>query len=91
MAALRSGIKTVLIPADNVKDLEEIDQTVRAALHFVPVEQADAALAEALSLTMSAQGQELAGRAAESRRDSISSSSRARYGRAMPGKEPLCH
>ncbi len=68
MAALRSGIKTVLIPADNVKDLEEIDQTVRAALHFVPVEQADAALAEALSLTMSAQGQELAGRAAENRR-----------------------
>ena len=28
MAALRSGIKTVILPADNVKDLEEIDQTV---------------------------------------------------------------
>ena len=29
MAALRSGIRTVIIPKDNVKDLEEIDQTVR--------------------------------------------------------------
>ena len=48
MAALRNGIRTVLIPADNVKDLEEIDQTVRSALHFVPVEEADQALAEAL-------------------------------------------
>ena len=48
MAALRNGIRTVLIPADNVKDLEEIDQTVRGALHFVSIEEADQALAEAL-------------------------------------------
>ena len=31
-------------------DLEEIDPTVRAALHFVPVEQVDSVLAEALEL-----------------------------------------
>ncbi len=48
MAAYRNGIKTVILPADNEKDLEEIDQTVRAALRFVPVEQVDAVLAEAL-------------------------------------------
>lgn len=48
MAALRNGIRTVIIPADNEKDLEEIDQTVRSALHFVAVDRADAALAEAL-------------------------------------------
>ena len=48
MAAYRSGIKTVFLPADNVPDLEEIDPTVRAALHFVPVEQVDSVLAEAL-------------------------------------------
>ena len=48
MAALRNGIKTVIIPADNVRDLEEIDQTVRAALHFVPVREVDQVLAEAL-------------------------------------------
>ena len=55
MAALRNGIKTVILPADNVKDLEEIDQTVRSALHFVPVEQVDTVLAEALDLSL-AQG-----------------------------------
>lgn len=48
MAALRSGIKTVLIPEENKKDLEEIDQTVRSALTFVTVEQVDVVLAHAL-------------------------------------------
>ena len=41
MAAKRYGIRTVLIPQDNVRDLEEIDQTVCAALRFVPVETVD--------------------------------------------------
>lgn len=50
MAAFRNGIQTVIIPADNEKDLEEIDQTVRQALHFVPVEQVDEVLAEALEV-----------------------------------------
>ena len=44
MAALRTGLHTVLIPADNVRDLEEIDQTVRAALRFVPVSTVDQVL-----------------------------------------------
>ena len=48
MAAMRNGITTVLIPADNEKDLEEIDQTVRAALRFIPVKQIDEVLAAAL-------------------------------------------
>ena len=48
MAALRNHIGTVLIPKDNVRDLEEIDQTVRAALHFVPVETVDQVFAAAL-------------------------------------------
>ena len=47
MAAKRYGIHTVLIPKDNVRDLEEIDQTVRAALRFVPVETVDQVFAEA--------------------------------------------
>ena len=49
MAAKRCGIGTVLIPKDNVRDLEEIDQTVRKALRFVPVETVDQVFAEALS------------------------------------------
>ena len=48
MAALRNGLHAVLIPADNVRDLEEIDQTVRAALRFVPVSTVDQVFAEVL-------------------------------------------
>ena len=49
MAALRGGAGTVIIPADNVKDLEEIDQTVRGLLNFVPVRQVDEVLVQALT------------------------------------------
>ena len=48
MAALRNGIKTVIIPAGNEKDLEEIDPIVRNSLHFVSVHSADEVLAVAL-------------------------------------------
>ena len=48
MAAMRNGVGTVLIPKDNERDLEEIDQTVRAALRFVPVGTVDEVFAAAL-------------------------------------------
>ena len=48
MAALRYGIHTVIIPKDNARDLEEIDQTVRNALHFVIAETVDTVLDTAL-------------------------------------------
>ncbi len=48
MAAFRNGIRTVIIPSDNAKDLEEIDQTVRRALQFILVERADQVLSAAL-------------------------------------------
>lgn len=41
MAALRAGVKTVIIPAENEADLENIDQTVRAQLVFVPTAHVD--------------------------------------------------
>ena len=41
MAALRAGVKTVIIPADNEPDLEKIDQTVRMQLKFVPTSHVD--------------------------------------------------
>lgn len=44
MAAYREGIKTVIIPAENEKDLEEIDQTVREGLTFITVDHADQAI-----------------------------------------------
>ena len=49
MAALRHGIKTVIIPADNQRDLEEIDQTVRAGLEFVIASSVDTVLETALN------------------------------------------
>jgi ATP-dependent Lon protease len=48
MAAFRNGIRTVIIPSENGKDLEEIDQTVRKALNFVQVDRADQVLEQAL-------------------------------------------
>ena len=54
MAALRHGIHTVIIPKDNERDLEEIDQTVRKALHFVIAETIDTVLDTALNRTMDA-------------------------------------
>ena len=48
MAALRNGVTTVIIPKENEKDLDEIDQTVRKALKFVPVETVDTVFAAAL-------------------------------------------
>ena len=49
MAALRHGVHTVIIPKDNERDLEEIDQTVRNALHFVIAEHVETVLATALN------------------------------------------
>lgn len=49
MAALRHGIRTVIIPKDNERDLEEIDQTVRKALNFVTAQTVDTVLDTALN------------------------------------------
>ncbi len=49
MAALRHGIRTVIIPKDNERDLEEIDQTVRNALNFVTAQTVDTVLETALN------------------------------------------
>ena len=49
MAALRHGIRTVIIPADNQRDLEEIDQTVRGQLHFITAQTVDTVLDAALN------------------------------------------
>jgi ATP-dependent Lon protease len=52
MAALRHGIHTVIIPQDNLRDLEEIDPVVRQALHFVPAQTMDTVLETALNPKM---------------------------------------
>ena len=49
MAALRRGIKTVIIPGDNQRDLEEIDPIVRNSLQFVYAKNIDTVLETALN------------------------------------------
>lgn len=48
MAAKRNGLTTVIIPQGNVRDLDEIDSTVRDALRFVAAETVEDVFAEAL-------------------------------------------
>ena len=54
MAALRHGINTVIIPADNERDLAEIDQTVRSQLKFVIARHVDTVLETALNVPIEA-------------------------------------
>ena len=49
LAAGRGGIKTVLIPADNEKDLEEVPASIKDRLEIVPVSHVDEVLARALA------------------------------------------
>jgi len=51
MAALRAGVKTVIIPTDNEPDLDEIDQTVRSALSFISTDSIDSILEVVLDFT----------------------------------------
>ena len=49
LAALRAGIKTVLIPKDNEKDLAEIPDNVKSGLNIVPVSVVDEVISKALT------------------------------------------
>jgi ATP-dependent Lon protease len=54
LAALRGGIRTVLIPLENEKDLAEIPATVKELLEIVPVSHVDEVLARAMTQPMQA-------------------------------------
>ena len=49
MAAMRHGVSTVIIPRDNVRDLEEIDPTVKSSLNFITAQTVDTVLDVALN------------------------------------------
>jgi len=49
LAALRSGVKTVLIPLENEKDLAEVPENVKSGLEIIPVSTVDDVLARALT------------------------------------------
>jgi len=49
LAALRGGVKTVLIPKENEKDLEEIPDNVKEGLEIIPVETVDQVIEKAFA------------------------------------------
>jgi ATP-dependent Lon protease len=49
LAALRGGLKTVLIPKENEKDLAEIPDNVKRGLKIIPIKTADELLGQALA------------------------------------------
>ncbi|WP_298333938.1 endopeptidase La [Asticcacaulis sp.] len=49
LAALRSGVKTVLIPKENEKDLTELPENVKAGLEIIPVSHVEQVLTHALT------------------------------------------
>ena len=49
LAALRGGIKRVLIPKDNEKDLKDLPAVIKKAITFIPVEHMDEVLKAALA------------------------------------------
>ncbi len=51
LAALRAGIKTVVIPEENAKDLTEVSDEVKNQLHIIPVARMDDVLKLALTRT----------------------------------------
>ncbi|MEE4211247.1 MAG: endopeptidase La [Parvularcula sp.] len=49
LAALRAGVKTVLIPEENEKDLADVPENVKSGLEIIPVEHVDDVLKHALT------------------------------------------
>jgi ATP-dependent Lon protease len=66
LAAVRAGIKTVLLPARNRKDLEDVPDGARKQVKFVWLEHVDDAVAAALNQTGEASDADLFERAAAS-------------------------
>ena len=54
LAAYRAGVKTVIIPDENRRDLDEISDTVKEEIQFMPVKTLDEVLSIALSKNKSA-------------------------------------
>lgn len=48
LAAYREGMKTIILPKDNERDIEDIPESIREKLEFVPVETMDQVLKNAL-------------------------------------------
>ncbi|HCE77852.1 MAG TPA: hypothetical protein DEP61_02950, partial [Lachnospiraceae bacterium] len=52
MAAQRAGVRKVLIPKDNVRDLEDVPKEVTSSLEIVPVDTVGDVIHEALGISL---------------------------------------
>ena len=52
MAAQRAGVKTVLIPKDNVRDLEEVPEETKSQLEIIPIGTVEEAVHHALGIEL---------------------------------------
>jgi ATP-dependent Lon protease len=50
MGAFRAGVRTLIVPRDNLKDVREIPKRVRSHLKIIPVDHMDEVLRHALAL-----------------------------------------
>jgi ATP-dependent Lon protease len=64
LAAYRAGIRTVLIPKHNVKDLEEVPKEIKRKVEFVPVETVEEVLKLALDRPKRKESKKASGRKA---------------------------
>jgi ATP-dependent Lon protease len=63
LAAARAGITTVMLPARNRKDLEDVPEAARKLVRFVWLDRVDDAIAEALDSTQEPDEGDASGRA----------------------------
>jgi len=73
LAAARAGISTVLLPARNQKDLEDVPEAARKQVRFVWLERVDDAMAAALVPVEQHDERDVSGRAASSDRQAARS------------------
>ena len=50
MAAYRAGIKSVIIPYDNIADIDDVPEEIRANVAFIPVSEMNQVIENALLL-----------------------------------------
>ncbi len=89
LAAHRAGIDTVLIPKENVKDLEEVPENVREALRIVPVEEVGEVLLQALTEPPRPRPEKAGGETADPEPSAPTKPGKRNIGRPAPGRPPV--
>jgi ATP-dependent Lon protease len=85
LAALRGGITTVLIPADNVKDLRDIPDNVKSGLDLIPVSNA----MDVLKVALTRMPEPIEWDEAAEQEKAVAAKAKAQAGQAAP--QPSAH